>query len=240
MRGRIVAAVLTLALAAVCVRLGIWQLDRLEQRRERNAGLEAAARLAPLVLDRAAAEAIAADPEAYLYRRVRASGRYLAEGEVVLRGRAHEGRPGVHLVTPLEIAGSRRAVLVDRGWAPSPDAATVDAAPLAEPGVRELSGVLLPVPDAGSDPLPVRGKSGAYSVRRLDVEALGERAGRPLLPLLLQQLPDSAASQLVRPPLPAPDEGPHLGYAIQWFAFALIAVAGALYVLLSRPRSGTP
>lgn len=237
MRGRVVAAILALALAAICVRLGFWQLDRLEQRRERNAALEEAAGLAPLVLDRATVKAVAADPGAYLYRRVRASGRYLAESEVVLRGRAHEGRPGVHLVTPLEIPGSPRAVLVDRGWAPSPDAATVDPAPLAEPGIREVSGVLLPVPDAGSDPLPVRGRNGAYSVRRLDMEALAERVGRPLVPLLLQQLPDSARSPLVRPPLPPPDEGPHLGYAIQWFAFALIALAGALYVLLSRARS---
>lgn len=240
MRGRLVAAVLALALAAVCVRLGVWQLDRLEQRRERNAALEEAARLAPLLLDRAAVEAVAADPEAYLYRRVRASGRYLAQSEVVLRGRAHDGQPGVHLVTPLGIPGSPRAVLVDRGWAPSPDAATVDAAPLAEPGPREVSGVLLPIPDAGSDPLPVRGRNGAFSVRRLDVEALAERAGRPLVPLLLQQLPDSAASPLVRAPLPPPDEGPHLGYAIQWFSFALIAVAGALYVLLSRSRRPAP
>jgi surfeit locus 1 family protein len=38
------------------------------------------------------------------------------------------------------------------------------------------------------------------------------------------------------------DEGPHLGYAVQWFAFAGIALFGFFFVLLggpTRPRSRT-
>ena len=46
---------------------------------------------------------------------------------------------------------------------------------------------------------------------------------------------DGEASPLPRiPPAPAPEAGPHLGYAIQWFFFAGVAIVG--YALLLRRR----
>ncbi|HEX5724904.1 MAG TPA: SURF1 family cytochrome oxidase biogenesis protein, partial [Longimicrobiaceae bacterium] len=47
----VVAGVCVLLLAGVFVRLGFWQLDRLEQRRARNAALRAATALPEFTLD---------------------------------------------------------------------------------------------------------------------------------------------------------------------------------------------
>jgi surfeit locus 1 family protein len=56
----------------------------------------------------------------------------------------------------------------------------------------------------------------------------------PVLPFYLVALGDSvrstAGAPIVRIGEPALDEGPHMSYAIQWFSFALIALAGAGYV----------
>jgi cytochrome oxidase assembly protein ShyY1 len=44
-------------------------------------------------------------------------------------------------------------------------------------------------------------------------------------------------------PVPLPDlsEGPHLSYAIQWFCFAAVAVAGAaILVRRERPPTAAP
>lgn len=233
----ILAATLVLAMAALFVRLGLWQLDRLEQRRARNAVIVEAQALPPLRLDSATLAALAADPERYVERRVRVRGTYDPAGEVVLRGRAREGRPGVHLVTPLRVEGSGVAVMVERGWVSSPDAASVDPRPLAEPGVREVEGILRAVPvtgDGGGASPPAGGRPATW--RRLDLPTLRERAPYPVLPLYVQQLPGPALREPpFRIPPPEPDEGPHLGYALQWFSFAAIALVG-LAVLLVRGR----
>ncbi|HEX8273498.1 MAG TPA: SURF1 family protein [Longimicrobiaceae bacterium] len=234
----LLAALLALVVAATCVRLGFWQLDRLEGRRARNAALRAAGALPPLVLDSATMAAVADSPAAYVNRRVRLRGAYDPAGEVVLRGRAREGRPGVHLVTPLRVEGGA-AVLVNRGWAPSPDGATVDRAPLAEPGPHEVVGLLqeIPVTEDRGQPAAAPGRDTTF--RRLDLAAVRARAPYPVLPLYVQQLPDSAAPR-DRPPfrVPPPElgEGNHLSYAIQWFSFAAIAVIGMLAVALRRKR----
>jgi surfeit locus 1 family protein len=158
---------------------------------------------------------------------------------VVLRGRAHGGNPGVHLATPLRVPAGGTVVMVNRGWAPSPDGARVDAARYAEPGAVVVEGVLQAVPRTADGGAPSTAGAGAEAVtthRRLDLAAL--RRDRPeLLPLYVQQLPaaDSARAPLKRVPPPPLTDGSHLGYAVQWFSFAAIAVVG-LAILLLRGR----
>lgn len=236
----VVGTLFILALAALFVRLGFWQLDRLGQRRARNAAQAAATALPPVALDSATLAAISADPPSFVNRRVTARGTYAPRGEVVLRGRVRDGRPGVHVVTPLLLAGRPEAVLVNRGWLPSPDGATVDAAAFAEPGERTVTGVLQLIPTTDDGGTPARAGNGALTFRRLDLETMRGRAGRPLVPLYVQQLPglDSlTAGPPHRVPLPALSEGNHLSYAVQWFSFAAIALVGlVILVLRSRPR----
>lgn len=233
----VLAVIFVLAVAAVCVRLGFWQLDRLEQRRERNAAIRAAGALPPLRLDSATLREVAADPGRFVHRRVVVRGSYDPTHQVVLRGRAHEGRPGVHLAAPLRVPGADVAVLVNRGWVPAPDAATVPPGSFAEPGPRTVQGVLQPVPstaDRGSPSAAPAG--GAPTYRRLDLDALRGRVPYPLLPLYVEQRPGPGDPEYPRRvPPPEVGEGPHLGYAVQWFSFAAIALVG-LGVLLLRAR----
>lgn len=243
LRGTLAAAFI-LVMCGVCVRLGFWQLDRLQQRKARNHALEMALRMPVLEYDSAAAAAIERDPAPFINRRVRAAGTYDPAGEIVLRGRSNEGSPGVHLVTPLVVPGVQQALLVNRGWVPSPDAATVDARPFAEPGTRTVTGILQEIPRntrAAGEPATTH-VDGAPVVtyRRLDLDALRRKERRPFVRLYLQQLPDAASA---RPPIriaPAPaDNGPHLSYAVQWFSFAAIGVIGLAILLFRQRRPAT-
>ena len=191
--------------AAGCVRLGFWQLDRLHQRRARNA--ELAARLALPAVE------ISRQPlaDSVRQRRVRARGVWDYGAEQVWPGRSFEGTPGVALITPLRLADGS-AVLVDRGWAPSPDAFHVEHARYREPDSAVVQGIALLVP---------RGRG--------DVRTTG------YLPFVIQQLEPVASRGLPRRwPAPALNDGPHLSYAIQWFSFAAIALVGTA-ALLWRP-----
>ncbi len=220
--------VLAVLAAAVCVRLGFWQLDRLGQRRAMDA--DRAARMAQPPL-RAARPGDLGGAE---YRRVIATGAFDFAREVVVVSRSHLGTPGVHVVTPLRLAGGG-AVLVVRGWVASPDARNVPLERLREPDSATVEGVALPPAEAGAPadstfPLFVRDASPA---------ALEARYPYPLAPLLLQRAePSPGAPPALRAIVPPTlGNGPHLSYANQWFAFAVVAVVGGVAYARSAVRS---
>jgi surfeit locus 1 family protein len=220
---------LALALvAAVFGRLGFWQLSRLEERRAANRLAAAARAEAPRELG-VGADWTAAELNE---RWVEATGEFDHAHEVVLRGQAFQGAPGVLVVTPLRLGAGDSAVLVLRGFVPSADAVRAEIDSLREPGQARVRGLATSIASGGGQPLEHGGRT---TWARLDLEALRARLPYPVLPVLLRQTPDSGLPALPRR-LPPPElsEGPHLSYAIQWFAFAVMAVAFGVLVVRKR------
>jgi surfeit locus 1 family protein len=222
-----------LAIFATFVVLGFWQLDRLQQRRESNA-------VALAVLDQNPTTLTGQepDPAALAGRKVRVTGSFLNEDSVVLRSqKSDSGVDGVHLLTPLRIAGSDAAVIVDRGWLPSAQRGQALVAYAVEREVT-LEGIARAPqirPDAPLAPrdLPLPGATRIEAWVRVDVAGLQAQIDAPLLPLYVEQLPAPGGSALPRPSDPRTlDEGPHLSYALQWFAFA--AMLAVVYAALMR------
>jgi surfeit locus 1 family protein len=118
------------------------------------------------------------------------------------------------------------------------DAASVDPRPFRDPSPVRLSGSLQMLPRDTRDSSPLVIEVDGFPVRtfrRLDADSIGALVGETLPPLYLQLLPDSASPATAPPspiPLPGRDEGPRMGYAIQWFSFAAIAVIGFAIVAL--------
>ena len=214
-----------LACAALFVRLGVWQLSRLQQKRAFNAVL-----MERLAAPPADVGSLPGDTALGHYRRVSASGTMLYDREVAYAGRSHEGSPGVDLLTPMKIAGRDTVVMVNRGWAYSFDAATIDHARWKEKDPSHVAGYAETF--AGKE----RGNAqpAQHRVHALDRAAIEAMVGLPVAPYVVVQTSDSAHADSipVRLEIPAPDEGPHKSYAIQWFSFALVAVVGG--VALSR------
>src|SRR5690606_10857588 len=84
--GGIAATILVLIVAAVCVRLGFWQLDRLEWRTERNRAV--AERLAQPTVPITSARL---DTTGLTYRRVELRGEFDETRSFVLAGRTFQG-----------------------------------------------------------------------------------------------------------------------------------------------------
>ncbi|MGI9039592.1 MAG: SURF1 family protein [Gemmatimonadales bacterium] len=217
--------------AAAFARLGFWQLGRLRERRAAGE-VAAAARQKPAVVLQGEALKRSAT---LAQRRVIATGRYDPAHEVVLRGQALRGVPGVHLVTPLWLAESDTAVLVNRGFVPSPDAVSVVSDSLVEPGPVRVEGLALTMPAAGGQPLEHRGRT---TWARLDLDALGSWLPYPVLPVYIQQSPDSSLPSFPRRLVAAPlGDGPHLNYAVQWFVFSGMTIVFAGVVLWQGRRA---
>jgi surfeit locus 1 family protein len=219
LRSRSVLVAGFLLVAAVCARLGVWQVHRLRERRAANAQSQAA-RAAPAVQ----VDSFGLD-SSLINRRVVLRGRYDHAHEIVLRGRVYAGVPGVEIVSPL-LQQSGPAVLVNRGFVPAPDAVTVDRSTLEELGPVTVQGIALPLDSARGAPLQ-RGTETTWA--RLDRRAIAQRLPYPIEPLYVRQNPDSTLPRFPRRLDPPPlDDGPHLSYAIQWFAFSIIALVFAV------------
>jgi surfeit locus 1 family protein len=221
LRSRWLLLALSLLSAALFVRLGMWQLSRLHDRRAAN-GLATSGRTGPVLDLNTPAPAGLTRTN----RRVRVAGHYDRQHEIVLRGHVYREVPGVEIVTPFRISGSDSAVLVNRGFFPSPDATSAATDSLNEPGALQVTGLALDVPTSSDSGAPLI-SSGKETWRRLDLAALRQRTPYPLLEVYILQSPDSSLPRYPRRLEPPPlDDGPHLSYAIQWFAFATIAVTG--------------
>lgn len=213
--------------AVVCVRLGIWQLDRLHGRREINAAIREGLALPARPLDDLLAEHPA---DSLGFRQVTVTGTYDTEDELILYGRSLDGENGNHVLTPLRPSDGGPLVIVDRGWVPfEADTPPVpEAAPPA--GEVTVTGALFPPDASGGEPLD------SPTVSRVDLAQIAATLGEDVLPmyvLLADQQPSQPGVLPEPAPLPELTEGPHMSYALQWFAFATIAVVG-LVVLVRR------
>lgn len=213
---------------ALLVWLGLWQAERAEEKQGRQALLEARMAQAPLSLTGSVPSA-----EPLLYRRVRAAGEWIAEGQVFLDNQMHAGRVGFHVVTPLRLQGRSEAVLVNRGWIARDTRQYPRAPQVAVPaGMQEVHG-LATVPPARY--LELGAETIAGNVwQNLSLARYRERLRIDVLPIVV--LADEPA-----PGLAAVRETPNAGvakhreYSLTWFALA--ATTLVLWLVLNTRRT---
>ncbi|MGW8281921.1 MAG: SURF1 family protein [Gemmatimonadota bacterium] len=233
---------LALPLVALFASLGMWQLQRLGDRRAANR-LHAAALQLPVLEFPYPRDEEPLSAEEIVGRRVRLTGTWAPEQELVVRGQAYLGTPGVNVLTPLVVEPDQ-AILVLRGWLPAADGLSADLRGAVPVGIDETV-VIQGLARAGQRPVPIPIRAVRFEDRDrfvlgdMDIAAADSLIPLELADFVVQLLPDGPAGDR-RPglpvPLPAPalNDGPHALYAFQWFGFALIALAGAILL----PRAG--
>lgn len=223
----ILSHLFAVAVIVLFVALGAWQLDRHDQRAERNATVEARTDLEPVTVLDALGDGASADD--LRFRTLRATGTFGTE-TVQVDNRSLDGLPGVWILAPFTLEDGS-VLAVNRGFQ-----------------FREGGVVDVPGPPAG--PVTLVGTVATWEdrdcgVRRSDDgtpagmaclrrDAVEEAFGAPVLPLVVQrQVSEPAEVDVLAPvPLPELDDGPHRSYAAQWFIFA--AIIAVVYPLILR------
>lgn len=232
----IYAGLLAIAVCAVFVRLGLWQLDRARFKHELHNHYSMSAALPAVSLS----EILGQPPQQLFWRRVRVTGAYLEQSDILLDNQSHAGSPGYLVYTPIRLQGRPDSVvLVNRGWIPltparnSVDLPIITDSPVtiaAQIGKPPSAGIRLNEIDA-IETLP----DGTRRVQHIDYTMLGAVLGVPLQSFVLL-LDPAATDGFVRAwPIPGSDENRHRAYAVQWFAMAT-ALAAICVILLKRAR----
>ena len=225
----------TLFVAAIvvgCIAAGFWQLRRLDERRAVSA--QVLARSAELVdlPDEGFVED--ADAAALMYRKVRVTGTYDREHELLARFRTRKGLPGYEVVTPLVVSDG--IVLVDRGWVPLD---VGDRWPVPNPDLPtrpvEVEGILVRAESGRVGITPSDGTKPAV-VSSIAPRKLGSAVGADGRAVYALTVLASDSSESFPAPIGPPSlgDGPHRDYAVQWFLFATVGIVGWPILLLRR------
>lgn len=219
MKFKIIPTLVYLCLMPILLALGIWQLDRSEQKRillqAQEQGIAAQTlKLSAVIEDNA---------DALRYRQGEVSGHYDVAHQFLVDNQVSEGKVGYFVLTPLVLTGGTQAVLVNRGWIPSnPDRSVMPDLQVSNAEVTitgrinhfpsvgiKLAGAEIPTPNWPS------------VVQVVDSNVLAEKLGYPLFQFQLEldkELPDGYKRDWHVTTIMPPEQ--HTAYAIQWFALA--------------------
>jgi surfeit locus 1 family protein len=224
----LIPTIAALVLLGVTLAAGNWQLNRAQYKRDLQARMDRLAEERPEVLSGAPV-----DPEGMRGKRVVVIGEFDVAHEVFVDNRVFQGQPAYRVLTPLRIAGSDAAVLVDRGlvqrtW----ERTALPTVPPLNPPVR-VEGVAAP---PGGKYLELSEHTVDGKVwQNLDMPRYAKTVPYMLLGIVVTQTNDTGDGlhrQWVRP-----DAGVerHVGYAIQWFAMSA-AIAVIIVVMYAKRR----
>jgi surfeit locus 1 family protein len=234
--GRWLPHVAALALIALTVSLGNWQMRRAAEKAQVQAQIDRAL----------AAEPVAVGPTARLTEqsvgtRVAVTGRWLNEHTVFIDNRTWRGRAGFHVLTPIRIVDSNQFAVVLRGWVASDPARRSRLPALPEGGAAVsltawVEADLAQTLELARSPVPGPDDRLWQSA---SLARFANWSGLPIAPVLLRQTSAEVDDGLVRDwPVPGAGAAKHHGYAAQWYALALLT-AGLWLVLTIRQRNKT-
>ena len=218
-------------LGTVFVNLGEWQLDRLDQRQQRNRDTLANEANPVVPFEQVFTRPIA---ESDQWQRVEARGTFDPDHQYVLRYRSNGGANGYEVVTPLRTPAG--TVLVDRGFVRLAKGEPIPAAAPPPPGgeVTVVGHVRRDERGRGAATRPVDGQ-----MRLISSGAIAKTLPYPVvngyIGLLTVDPPQTGEFEPVL--LPEISDGPHFWYAVQWFMFTAIGLAGVVVFIRGDLRA---
>jgi len=208
---------LSFCLFPLLIGLGFWQLDRAGEKQRILEQHRTNQQAAPATVETLITE------DSLQYRSAWLSGQLDAQRRLILDNRVKNGRPGYEILEPFSVAGLDKTVLVNRGWVP----ASLDRTqlPEVEPviGTVQLRGSLYQT--LGGYRLDDGiGRVSQWPARVGWVSAAraGELYGEHFFPYQLRLDQDSPGALQTGWATVSTQPAKHRGYAVQWFAMALV------------------
>lgn len=220
--------------AAGCVGLGRWQMDRRAETLAEINRVVSNYSATPVPFAQVRDQFIRLDTERE-WTQVELKGSYDAAGQRIVRNRPLNGQPGYEVVVPFKL-DSGDTVVIDRGWLPigNNTPGRPDSVPAPPQGPTTVVARLKP-----AEPALQRGAPDGQ-LASIDLSAYASQLGYPLLTGAYGQLASESPSVPNMPfpfPKPSTDEGTHLSYSLQWFAFGVLMFVGFGYAARQQARN---
>ena len=213
------ATVLALALLPVLLWLGFWQMDRAEEKKQLQALYNK--RMASPALPLSALQT----PEAMRYQPVIIEGEYLPQWNLLLDNKVYRGSFGYEILTAFKLNNKQQWIWVNRGWIAGDRARlSLPNIPLPPSGQQHVNAeIYIPqgkVMQLGED----NNKAWPRVVQAINIQALAKELKQDMFPYSARLAP-AEAGVLERNWLVVNIEpAKHTGYAVQWFALAVVAI----------------
>lgn len=226
---------LVLAMFALCLRLGVWQLDRAAQKHALLARYEAGSQHVKSLPDPFPKDA----KGQWQYQTVSLTGQFLNDKVILIENKVYRSRPGFEVIVPFELAGSNKIILISRGWIPRGEKYT-DTPTI--PPIKNMVkfNAMIDIPGVNPFILSTSNQPTTHGwplrVLALDFPWLSTQLSQQLDPIVLRIDPtsDYAFKRSWEPVNMLPAK--HTAYAFQWFAMAFMLVI-ALGIVWWRARS---
>ncbi len=231
---------------AVCIplfiKLGLWQYHKAQQQLLVQAAYQQS--VTNLAIDLPLNLASYNDLK---YKKVKVSGHYETKFQILLDNQVENDRAGFHVVTPFKIANTSQYVLVDRGWILGKDTHTeLPAFDTPSNNLEVVGQVWLPSVKIFSLEKKIaksnlNNKADAIATtwqllwQYMDMAKYKASAPITVLPVVIRLDAQSHAGGFVRNwQIPADRIATNLGYAYQWFGFAVAALSIFLVMSIKR------
>jgi len=230
----------TVVMLSICVKLGMWQYNKADTRRTLQAQLSARLSEPAVALSAKMRDQKKERLESWRYMRVKFDGVYDTHHQILLDNQVQNTVAGYHILTPMQVDGSNTYVLVNRGWV-ARAAANVGEIPklpsIETPrGKQEVEGDII-LPAASYFTMDTPDIVGAWQPvwQNLDMDRYTKSVPFAVQPFVVRLDAKSHAGGFVRNwPPPGERVSMHLGYAYQWFGFALTLLV--IYIVLNVKR----
>ena len=229
-RPNIWLTLLTICLVTLFVRLGIWQLDRAEEKQQILVAYEQRNAAPRVVLTGNNLEHIES------YQRVSLNGQADAGHQILLDNKVHNGRVGFEVLLPVQISGSDKWILVNRGWLAMgrnrnelPDIAVDNSIQIYHGVVKVPLGDEFTIGNGNQ-----WGDHWPQLIQWLDIKEAAVNLGYDLVPYILLQSKDDEGAYVRDWKMISSSPDKSISYAVQWFLFAIILLG--LYLFLNYKR----
>lgn len=228
----LIPTIVTLLILPVLLRLGFWQLDRAEEKRNLIVLFKQQNELGPLLVK----DTITLD-ERLNYRTAKVEGNYNLAKQIFIDNKVYQGKTGVHVMTPFKLNNSEYSILVNRGWVPM----AIDRSVLPEIKTTThfltLSGKIKTL---GKKPFMVGDQFQSNQgwpalIQWISIGDIENKSGLKLLPyiFLLDEKEQSGYVRNWKPVVMQPEKS--TSYAVQWFVLALALII--IYVVVNLKNS---
>lgn len=229
---RLIPTLATILLLPVLINLGLWQSHKADKKQLLQDIYEQRANTGLTQID---AEPV--NVESIRYSKVRVSGKYEPDFQILIDNQVHNGQAGYFVITPLHINGTNMRVLVNRGWVPTGSDRNI--LPVIETPKDEVE-VVGYAQDPSSKFIELMQTDTAKNTwqmvwQNFDIKRYKSVVTFQIQPITILLDPASFAGGYVRV-WAKPDSGIDVnrGYAIQWYLMSIALII--IYIITNLKR----